>query len=230
MSNSIKEYDEKILKIIKQDKISLYSIIDKLNILSSNKREMIDYINKKKQLITVINLHYPEKKKLIENVIVLLFTKNNTFYKPDNFIHELLEKLNYSPIKIITEQLYNNDATLTNLIDTLNIFKKYEYLRKYIYEDVKISFLSILYERYKKHTDYINKLLVEMIQYSKDDEFKKLFAIENFKKAGFGPYSFWKTKLYSLIQIKEILAFSLEEILITIDDTAEIIKNFTIWI
>ena len=52
MSNSIKEYDEKILKIIKQDKISLYSIIDKL---SKNKPEMIDYINKKKQLITVIN-------------------------------------------------------------------------------------------------------------------------------------------------------------------------------
>lgn len=63
MSNSIKEYDEKILKIIKQNKISLYSIIDKLNILSHNKPEMIDYINKKKQLITVINLHYPEKKK-----------------------------------------------------------------------------------------------------------------------------------------------------------------------
>jgi predicted DNA-binding ArsR family transcriptional regulator len=37
MSNSIKDYDERILKIIKQDKISLYSVIDKLNILSHNK-------------------------------------------------------------------------------------------------------------------------------------------------------------------------------------------------
>jgi len=169
MSTTIREYDEKILKIIKQDKINLYTIIDKLSNLCKSNSDITEYINKKKQLITVINSHYPVKKNLINDVIIMLFTQRNTFYKANNFIEELLEKFNYSPIEIIIQQLHNKDITLTNLIDTLNIIKiKIVRIYKYKYEDVKINFLSLLYESYEKQPDFINKLLVEMIQYSKD--------------------------------------------------------------